>query len=151
MFTKVLYPTDFSDVSRKALQYIKRLREIGSKEVVVAHVIDEREIAVFGVAAGWLAGDVENAKTTFQKEIEKKAQAELNAIALELKQAGFEVKIRLETGSPFRELLKIEQEEDVSIVVIGSHGRSNLEEMLLGSVSENFIRHCKKPVLVVKR
>jgi len=41
--------------------------------------------------------------------------------------------------------------EDISLIVIGSHGRSNLEEMLLGSVSEKVIRKCKKPVLVIKR
>jgi len=45
----------------------------------------------------------------------------------------------------------VEDEEDVSAIVIGSHGKSNIKEMFLGSVSENAIRYCKKPVLVVKR
>jgi nucleotide-binding universal stress UspA family protein len=54
-------------------------------------------------------------------------------------------------GVPIKEILNAEQKEDISIIVIGSHGKSNVEEMLLGSVSENIIRKCKKPVLVVKR
>jgi nucleotide-binding universal stress UspA family protein len=44
MFEKILYPTDFSDVSKKALDYIKTLKDAGAKEVVVLHIIDEREI-----------------------------------------------------------------------------------------------------------
>jgi len=44
-----------------------------------------------------------------------------------------------------------EEEKDVSVVVLGSHGKSNIKEMLLGSESEKVIRKSKKPVLVVKR
>jgi len=40
MFKKILYPTDFSDVSKKAIDYIKQLRESGSETVIVFHVIN---------------------------------------------------------------------------------------------------------------
>ena len=49
------------------------------------------------------------------------------------------------------EKLKAEEEENVSVVVIGSHGKSCISEMLLGSVSEKVIRKSSKPVLVVRR
>ncbi|RLG23437.1 universal stress protein, partial [Methanosarcinales archaeon] len=39
----------------------------------------------------------------------------------------------------------------ISLIVIGSHGKSNVKEMLLGSVSEKVIKKSKRPVLVVKR
>jgi nucleotide-binding universal stress UspA family protein len=42
MFKKILYPTDFSDVSLKALDYIKQLKEGGTEEVLILHVIDSR-------------------------------------------------------------------------------------------------------------
>jgi len=151
MFTKILYPTDFSDVSRKAMEYVKKLAEAGAKEVVVTHVIDEREIVSFGVGVPWLAKNMEKAEAELRKEMKIKAQKDLDTIESELRKLGFNVKIRLESGSPFRGILRIEEEENVSAVVIGSHGKSNIKEMLLGSVSEHIIRHCKKPVLVVKR
>jgi nucleotide-binding universal stress UspA family protein len=44
-----------------------------------------------------------------------------------------------------------EQEKDVSVVVLGSHGKSCIAEMLLGSVSEKVVRKSSKPVLVVRR
>jgi nucleotide-binding universal stress UspA family protein len=59
--------------------------------------------------------------------------------------------VRIETGVPLKEILKAEQEEKVSAIVIGSHGKTNLAEMFLGSVSEKVIRQSKSPVLVIKR
>ena len=44
MFKKILYPTDFSEVATKALDYIKQLKEAGSQEVVILHVINQRII-----------------------------------------------------------------------------------------------------------
>ena len=49
------------------------------------------------------------------------------------------------------EILRVDKEEEVSLLVIGSHGKSNLDEIFLGSVSEKVARKCKSPVLIVKR
>ena len=78
-------------------------------------------------------------------------EKELASIEKQLKETGFKVEKRIEIGIPMREILRIEKEEDISLIVIGSHGVSNLEEMFLGSISEKVIRKCMKPVLVVKR
>jgi nucleotide-binding universal stress UspA family protein len=144
MFEKILYPTDFSDVSKKALDYIRQLKEAGTKEVVVLHVIDEREIdAIFQHAAVRFEDIV--------RSIRAEARKKMDAIERELKKDGLTVKVRIERGIPFRDILRVEEEEGVSAIVIGSHGKSNIKEMLLGSVSEKVIRKSKKPVLVVKR
>ena len=84
-------------------------------------------------------------------EILKHVDAEMDIVENELKQSGFLVKARIEVGIPLREILHVEKEEDVSAIVIGSHGKSNLQEMFLGSVSEKVARRCKKPILIVKR
>jgi len=144
MFEKILYPTDFSDVSKKALDYIKQLKESGTKEVIVLHVIDERGI---GTITRFAPG---NADAVLQS-IEADSRKEARSIEAKLKQSGFNVKVRIETGIPLREILRVEKQEGVSAIVIGSHGKTNLEEMLLGSVSEKVIRQSKSPVLVIKR
>jgi nucleotide-binding universal stress UspA family protein len=146
MFEKILYPTDFSDVSKKAIDFIKQLKGAGTKEVVVFHVIDERIID--RIRHHSEAGiDVE----LIEKKMEENAKEEIGAIEDELKKSAFTVKTRIDKGIPFREILKAEQEEDVSVVVIGSHGVSCIEEMFLGSCSEKVIRKSSKPVLVVRR
>ena len=146
MFEKILYPTDFSDVSRKALDYVKHLKEVGTKEVVVLHVIDIREI---GSALRHSGGALD-----FQKVLEKfkqEAEKETKAIQTELKKIGFDVKVRIEQGIPFTDILRVEEEEDISITILGSHGKSCVEEMLLGSVSEKVVRKSHRPVLVIRR
>jgi nucleotide-binding universal stress UspA family protein len=60
-------------------------------------------------------------------------------------------RVRIEKGIPFTEILRVEDDEDVSLIIIGSHGKSNVAEILLGSVSEKVIRKAKRPVLVMKR
>jgi len=146
MFDKILYPTDFSDVSKKAMDFIKQLKGAGTKEVVVFHVIDERIIDRIQHHS-----DVVINVEEIKKKMEENAQKEINAIEDELKKNGFNVKTRIDKGVPFREILKAEQEEDISVVVIGSHGVSCIKEMFLGSCSEKVIRKSSKPVLVVRR
>ena len=145
MFEKILYPTDFSDVAVKALEYVKRLKASGAKEVIVLHVNDERgNESVVRILGG----------SQFNKLNEKKmeeTERKLKDVEKELVDAGLKVKLRIETGMPVREILRVEDEENVSVTVIGSHGRSNLEEIFLGSVSEKVIRKSKQPVFVIKR
>jgi nucleotide-binding universal stress UspA family protein len=145
MFDKILYPTDFSDVANKAMSYIAKLKEAGGKEVIVLHVIDERAIGDICLLYA-SRGSVE-----MVRRIEEEAWKEMDNIGTRLRQEGFKVKMRVERGIPFTEVLRIEQEEGVSLIVIGSHGKSNVEEMLLGSVSEKVIRRSVRPILVVKR
>jgi nucleotide-binding universal stress UspA family protein len=144
MFEKILYPTDFSDVSKKALDYLAQLKDAGTKEIVVLHVIDEKGIeAVSRYGSGSAA--------TIIGEIEKEAREEAKKIEKQLNKGGFSVQVKVIRGVPFKEILKAEEEENVSAIVIGSHGKTNLEEIFLGSVSEKVIRRSKKPVLIIKR
>jgi nucleotide-binding universal stress UspA family protein len=137
MFDKILYPTDFSDIAK--------LKEAGGKEVIVLHVIDERAIGDICLLYA-SRGIVE-----MVRRIKEEASKEMDKIGARLREEGFEVKLRVERGIPLTEILRVEQEEGVSVIVIGSHGKSNVKEMLLGSVSEKVIRKSERPVLVVKR
>jgi len=144
MFAKILYPTDFSNVSKKALAYLKRLKDAGAKEIVILHVIDERKIEAI-VLYG------RGNSCVFIDNMEQEARREVTAIEKELRDNGFEVKARIETGIPLREILRVEEQEKVSLIVIDSHGKTNIKEMLIGSVSEKVVRRAKGPVLLIKR
>jgi len=104
MFDKILYPTDFSDVAKKAMDYITKLKEAGGKEVIVLHVIDERAIGDICLLYA-SRGSVE-----MVRRIEEEAWKEMDNIGARLREEGFEVKLRVERGIPLTEILEVEQE-----------------------------------------
>lgn len=143
MFKKILFPTDFSDVSQKAVKYIKQLKGAGAQEVIVLHVIDEKELLVLS--------RVPDQYLQIKAQMEKEIAKEMAAVEADMTAEGFRIKLKVKTGKPFTEIMMTAADEKVSIIVVGSHGRSNIEEMLMGSVSENVIRHAKVPLLVISR
>lgn len=144
MFEHILYPTDCSDVAMKAIKYIRQLREAGTKEVTILHIIDKRLLYE-------TAQDVNIDFEGLEKQQIENITTKCSRFMEDLKEAGLIVKLRTEKGNPYQEILKVARDEDISLIVIGSHGRSNVEEMMLGSVSEAVIRHAVQPVLVIKR
>ncbi len=53
-------------------------------------------------------------------------------------------------GSPAHEIVNFAEENDIDLIVMGTHGKNAIERFLLGSVAENVVRHSKKAVLVVR-
>lgn len=133
MFEKVLFPTDFSDYSKKTVEYVWGLKGVGVEEIVLVHVMD-----LVGVEAPIAA------------QIETKLMANLEEIADKIRSHGLEVKSLLLSGVPFLEILRVSEEEEVNLIVAGSHGKSPLDEILLGSTSERIARKAKMPVLLIR-
>ncbi|MFP4429202.1 MAG: universal stress protein [Desulfovermiculus sp.] len=144
MLKTILFPTDFSEVSFKALDVFEKLRLAGAEKVILLHVVDQRNFHI-----------MEDYAYANSKELEKQsmdyAKSELEKMAQKIKEQGFTVVPKVAMGVPVQEILKEQKEDEVSLIVLGSHGRSNLAEMFLGSVAEKVVRKCTKSVLVVKR
>jgi len=143
MFEKILYPTDFSDVAHKALDFVIRLKDAGAQEVVILHVIDKGS---FDAIARYATKDIRE----IEKNLKERAMAEIRPIEERLKKKGFKVKVIINKAVPYMGILDVEKKEKVSAIVIGSHGMSNIAEIFLGSVSEKIVRRAKTPVLVVR-
>jgi nucleotide-binding universal stress UspA family protein len=149
---KVLFPTDFSDVSRKARPYLTGLKAMGLEHVVLLNVVNERRVRSMAQGAVWFGRDLASFQEDVFKELEEAARKKMKALKETLEEAGVDkVTIRIERGIPHTKILEVEAEEKPDVLVLGSHGRSNVAELLLGSVSEHVIRHCSSPVFVVKR
>jgi nucleotide-binding universal stress UspA family protein len=146
MFEKILYPTDFSDVAMKAMEFVKRLKDAGAREVVLLHIVDKRALESMAMSV-YTTDDA----VKIENDMIEGAKKEMGPIETALKDAGFNVKVIIEKEVPFRGILGVEKRENPSVIIIGSHGKSNVQEMLLGSVSEKVVRKAKKPVLVIKR
>lgn len=138
LFRKILYPTDWSACADRAKQAIPLLRNAGASEVIVAHVIEE------------LPPDAEIPSHFMEKRLRDKNLEDLDALRQEFERAGFTVSVRLVSGRPFREINRIATESEVSLIVMGSHGRGLVDGLFWGSVSQRVVEYSEKPVLVVK-
>ena len=143
MFKKILYPTDFSDVAHKALDFVVCLKDAGAREVVILHVIEKGN---FDAIARYATKDI----LEIEKNLRERAMAEILPIEERLKKKGFKVKVIITRAVPYMGVLDVEKKEKASLIVIGSHGMSNIAEIFLGSVAEKVIRRAKTPVLVIR-
>ena len=132
---KVLLPTDFSECAKQVLEHARGLRSAGTEELVLMHVQDVRKVRPH------LASRMD--------EFNRVDTERLTALRRDLEADGFRVRTRLSEGVPFQEILRVADEEDVGMITIGTHGRSAIGEVLLGSVSQEVIRHARQPILVV--
>jgi nucleotide-binding universal stress UspA family protein len=151
LFQKILFATDFSETSINALDYVVGLKDAGCEEVVLVHVIDIRAISmVYSEPSGFI-----EPSGTYDEQVARwmyrNAEEKLSALSVTLKDAGLKVTSTLIDGIPYQEIVRIADAEGVSLIIVGSHGRSDIAQMLLGSVSENVIRHARQPVLVIRR
>jgi len=92
----------------------------------------------------------EDSEIAVQK-LEAERRKKMVPLVTELEAAGFEVDIRIEKGHPATEILKVEKAEEISAIVMGSHGRNDIVEALIGTVSGKVVRRSATPVLLVKR
>jgi len=137
MFRRVLHPTDFSECADAAFQIVKRLKAIGAEEVVLLHVQDER----------LMKHRPAEQITTFDREDRRR----LERMQRDLLLYGLPSTVVIRHGIPFRETLKVADEQEVCLIILGSQGRSALRELLTGSTLENVVRLSRHPVLVVRR
>lgn len=137
LFTRILHPTDFSECANEAFQIVKQLKAAGTEEVIVLHVQDERVMKQ--------RSDEQLA------EFDRQDTERLEALCRALRMYGLRARSILRHGIPFRETLQVAEEMDAYLIVLGSHGRSAVREMLSGSTLDNVVRLSRQPVLVIRR
>jgi nucleotide-binding universal stress UspA family protein len=130
----ILCPTDFSPSSDAALEYAAALAKQSGAILHVIHVDDEP--LLYGSGTLSYVPDAEN---------RKRLEAELLARAPDVDCAH-----HLLAGDPAEQIEAYADEHGVGMIVLGTHGRSGLSRLVMGSVAEKVVRSAKRPVLVVK-
>ncbi|MGC1379429.1 MAG: universal stress protein [Candidatus Baltobacteraceae bacterium] len=141
--SSILAPVDGSDTSTKALDAATELAATLGAELVICHVVDlAKAAALSGGEAQLVPGSL---------EILQSDGREILARACERAARRAKVSSRSAEGMPVEEIERLAGELRPALIAIGSHGRSGLERVLMGSVAEGVVRSAPVPVMVVPR
>jgi nucleotide-binding universal stress UspA family protein len=133
----ILHPTDFSSYSLDAFRLACSLARDHGARLVVMHVVIP-PVATFGKGVMVPQPDVDNSELWQQLQ---HSQDEAPDVAIEL---------RILEGEPAAEILDAAHETNCDLIVMGTHGRTGLRRLLMGSVAELVVRGALCPVLTVK-
>jgi universal stress protein A len=140
-FKTILWPTDFSEESYRALEYAERFVRETDGTLLLAHLIH--------VSSGELL-QKDGHVLTFE-EGKQRARARLAEVR-DTRLHGYpKCEVLVEFGAPGEAVLDIGRQRKVDLIVISTHGESSFEHIMVGSVAEAIIRHAPCPVFVVRR
>lgn len=140
---KILAPTDFSELSKLGIRYAFDMARNTSAEVIVYHSID--------VGEEWRGIRAE--RTIYHDMLEEHRRLLDKFIADSFPERVDLVEARLlvEFGSSFKNIVDLAEKENVDLIVMSTHGRTGLDHIILGSVTEKVVARAPCPVLVVPR
>ena len=142
---KILIALDTSPHSERALDFVTRMRWPAGSRVIVLSALQP---PVNAVATGpYEPGVVDPQLLERQRE---QLENLVSGAERRLREAGFSTEGRVVVGDPREALMEAAQGERADLVVTGSHGRSGLSKLMLGSVSSHIVTHAPCSVLVVK-
>lgn len=133
----VLHPTDFSDRSRNAFEVACALARDYGARLIVLHAVAPWPALAYGEAVPPPDFDA----------LRREANEQLDR--LEVPHADIRTERRLEDGEPAEVILRVAREVGASLIVLGTHGRTGLGRLLMGSVAEQVVRAAACPVLTV--
>ncbi|MDX1610750.1 MAG: universal stress protein [Candidatus Thermoplasmatota archaeon] len=138
-FARILVPTDGSDTSEHALEVALEVAENMGSHVTGLYVMDSSAYAAF-------PGDLE--WESIKAMLEQESKHALSSLEEQCEALGLGCHVEVREGHPAQEIIQASDGHD--LVVMGTHGRSGLDHLLMGSVTEKVIRHAPIPVLVVR-
>ena len=133
----ILHPTDFSDAAMQSLQLARSLaRDHGAKLVILGVAMPAMPVSEVYVPVGEMAGQVEEMRRQVTKLASTITDVPVESHALQ--------------GIPGHAIVSVADEIQADLIVMGTHGRSGLSRLVMGSVAEDVMRHAHCPVLTMK-
>lgn len=139
----ILVPTDFSEPADVALAYARELAEKFNGRIELLHVVATPVLYPMGSDASAIT------MASVIADVEASARQSLEELRKKLALPADRVTVRTSVGTPVSEILAAITDDEIDLVVMGTHGRGMVEHLLLGSVAERVVRRSHVPVMTV--
>jgi nucleotide-binding universal stress UspA family protein len=146
MSNKILLATDGSKYSQRAVDYGIDLAKKLGVGVIALYVVNMKSLEMYALGHHDDIGGYTGADAVLKADGEKA----LAYVSSKGQEAGVGVSARMARGYPSEEIIKLASAEGVEMIVVGNLGKTGLEHLLLGSVSEAVVKKAPCPVLVVR-
>jgi len=145
MFNRILVPTDFSPPSAAALEYARILAMTYGSSIWILNVINDPSGESEFVADGFAPSTGE-----IRDELLTEARERLACVLSSTDCARYHVHYHALIGLPAHEIVDYASAIHADLIVMGTHGRTGLAHLLMGSVAEHVVRAASCPVLTVR-
>jgi nucleotide-binding universal stress UspA family protein len=139
----ILVPLDFSETTDQALAYAIAFTRPLQARLTLLHVLQIPPLTLEDGATA-LSG-------TYLEDLETEAQHLLEASLAHVQRAGLQGDCLLVQGTPTPVIVDTASVQEVDLIIMGTHGRTGLTHVLMGSVAERVVREAPCPVLVTRK
>ncbi|HBR97565.1 MAG TPA: universal stress protein [Gammaproteobacteria bacterium] len=139
---RILFATDFSAAATRVYQYAIDFAADLDASIVVLHAHQE--------PANALPDGAVDLPQEIESDIRERVAAELKQFAESIDTKSVNVTTQLVEGVPYVEITNTASELGVDLIIVGTHGRTGLAHILLGSVAERVVRTSDVPVLTIR-
>lgn len=139
---KIMVPTDFSSHSQYASKYAAKLAEQFGAEIHLVHIVEALPVVYYEGTVFTEESEarlVESARKLLHKQPESPWSE------------GTKVIHEVIQGTPMNEIVAYAKKNEIDLIVAGTHGRTGVGHLLLGSVAEKIVRSAPCPVLTVRK
>lgn len=140
----IVFGTDFSPASKAAFSKALELARKEGAELVIVHVYEPPA----DLSHSGLADDVITAE--FENTIRRDAQKQLDVLLAEARAAGINARGEILAGHTAKRLAELADKSGAAMIVVGTHGRTGLKKLVVGSVASQVIATSPCPVLTVR-
>jgi universal stress protein A len=143
---KILVPVDYSDCSRVAMEYALFLAERFDAEIEVLHVAE----IPLGEEHTVVKPDTGEEQLLSELIMQQAVKAETEFLAPFVRDATIPIEKSLLKGRPGKVIVEAAADRGADLIVMGTHGRSGFDRLIMGSVTERVLRSAPCPVVVVR-
>lgn len=140
---QILVPVDLGESSERSLDYARMLARPFHASLHLLHVVPNPYVTMTSDAYMPPPQD-------FLDDLESEARNRLNALLTDSDRSEFKADAVVEVGNPLCAIVEFAKARKIDLIVMGTHGRTGVAHLMLGSVAERVLRTAPCPVLTIR-